>query len=185
LVFLKQADFAIDRIWVDSPNRNLINGSLSAIKNEKQQYYVNMNFELFKDIERIYVSLIACDVIRWPHFIQFKGLFSLSSSQGRNFECRDKLFETRVDCCKVAAIMGNPFGKIFFKNLYEAADFPLECPYFKGQHKVTNFTLGIPEVMFFKGNIQICFSFTFYAKLKGVKKFTNLIILKSHLSYEA
>lgn len=157
-------------------------------RNEERLYYVNLNFYFFKDIVKIYVSQPNPKLVRiqLSNHLALQTLFSLAYSQGPNYDCRDKLYETKIDGCKfTAALIKSALVKVFFKNLLETVNFPIECPFRVGKYSVTNFTLNIPEKMPLPRSINICMTQKYFVKTTGAKKFVPLVVLKGNLGYNA
>jgi Protein of unknown function (DUF1091) len=112
-------------------------------------------------------------------------LFTLFYTQGESFSCKetDKLFETKVDACKLGSVLGSFLGRMFFKNLFEAADFELKCPYRKGMYKVVNYTLALPDRVPLPNNVKICMDFKPMGKVVGTKRFVRILVLRALMSY--
>jgi Protein of unknown function (DUF1091) len=89
----------------------------------------------------------------------------------------------KVDGCRISSVLGSFIGRMFFKNLIDTADFEFKCPYLKGPHHVTNFTLALPEKVPLPDNVKMCLVFRTVAKVAGSKRFVRLFVMKSHLSY--
>lgn len=61
------AEFKIDKVWVESVNFNLMNGTFDVGRYPNALYYINMDFVLFKEFVKINVSFYNFSVLQW-HF---------------------------------------------------------------------------------------------------------------------
>lgn len=115
------------------------------------------------------------------------SLFTLSYGQNANYNnCQEKLFETKLDCCKLgASLVKTNILKLFYINVLESANFPLECPYRTGNYSITNFKMSLDKNMPLPNNVSMCMSLKFFGSIKGSKKFFPMSLFRANLRYLA
>lgn len=71
-------------------------------------------------------------------------------SKNDDFDCKDVIFERKLDGCKLSEIvMNSMYFSVLFKDFLRAANFEIKCPYKAGLYTVTNFTtLSVPRMPF-------------------------------------
>lgn len=106
-------------------------------------------------------------------------------SQTSNFNCRDVIFERKIDLCKLTDVSKNSmFVNIVLQNMRNFTNFDLECPYKAGVYTYTNFTFSHPRVIPFPVNAYMCFKAKMFAKTSLSKKFEQFCEVSADVSYE-
>lgn len=96
----------------------------------------------------------------------------IALSKSDDFACKDIIYERKIDSCRLTnTLLNSMFVNMFIKNIIDAADFKLECPYRAGHYTITNFTLHVPAKVPLPNDINVCLFETFYAQVAGKKKF--------------
>lgn len=112
-------------------------------------------------------------------------MVTYSLSKTNNFDCRDVIFQRKIDLCKVTEFLkSSMFIDFFMKNLRNFTNFDLQCPYRAGHYKITNFTCSYPQIIPFPMNSYICLKMKMFAKPFQAKKFEKYVTLNFEMSNE-
>jgi Protein of unknown function (DUF1091) len=115
----------------------------------------------------------------------FEAIVTFSLSKTSSFDCRDVIFQRKIDLCKVTEFLkASMFIDIFMKNIRNFTNFDLQCPYRAGHYKITNYTMSYPQIMPFPMNSYICLKMKMFVKPFQAKKFEQYVTLNIAFSNE-